>query len=298
MATPSHLRPLQASELILNGRGAVYHLDLRPEELADTVITVGDPDRVAQVSRYFDRVDTRLQHREFVTHTGTLSGRRITVVSTGIGTDNIDIVLNELDAVTNIDLERREPRAQFRQLDIIRIGTSGSLQADIPVDTFVASTHGIGIDNLMHFYAHELNDEELLVRQAFIRHTQLREPFALPFVKGGSPGLLKLFTEGFSHGMTVTCPGFYGPQGRVLRLPLALPGLNDRLGSFSYGKLRVTNYEMETSAIYGLGQMLGHRTASLSAIVANRVNGSFSSDGGAAVDRLIRTTLDLLAGGS
>lgn len=296
MQTPSPSRPLAPSELILNARGAVYHLDLRPEELADTVITVGDPDRVERVSRHFDTVDVRRQHREFVTHTGMLSGRRLTVVSTGIGTDNIDIVLNELDAVANIDLEHRTLRETFRRLDIIRIGTSGSLQADIPVDSFVASSHGIGIDNLMHFYASEPNAEDLEVRQAFLRHTRLGEPFALPFVKGGSPGLLKHFTEGFSHGMTVTCPGFYGPQGRVLRLPLSQPGLNDRLGSFHYGNLRITNYEMETSAIYGLGQLLGHRTVSLSAIVANRVDGSFSPDGAAAVDRLIGTVLDILAG--
>jgi len=289
---------LPPSELILNERGAVYHLDLRPGELADTVITVGDPDRVERISRHFDDVEVRRQHREFVTHTGTLAGRRLTVVSTGIGTDNIDIVLNELDAVANIDLERRVVRDSLRRLDIIRIGTSGSLQADIPVDAFVASSHGIGIDNLMHFYAYEPNAEEWQVRQAFPRHTRLGEPFALPFVKGGSPGLLKLFTQGFSHGMTVTCPGFYGPQGRVLRLPLSQPGLNDMLGSFQYGNLRITNYEMETAAIYGLGQLLGHRTVSLSAIVANRVDGSFSADGGAAVDRLILTVLDILAGRS
>jgi uridine phosphorylase len=298
MQTSSQQRPLPPSELILNDRGAVYHLDLRPEELADTVITVGDPDRVERVSRHFDNVEVRRQHREFVTHTGRLAGRRLTVVSTGIGTDNIDIVLNELDAVANIDLERRVLRDSLRRLDIIRIGTSGSLQADIPVDAFVASSHGIGIDNLMHFYAYELNAEELQVRQAFLRHTRLGEPFALPFVKGGSPGLLKHFTAGFTHGMTVTCPGFYGPQGRVLRLPLSQPGLNDLLGSFSYGNLRITNYEMETSAIYGIGQLLGHRTVSLSAIVANRVDGSFSADGGAAVDRLILTVLDILAGRS
>lgn len=298
MQTPSPSRPLPPSELILNDRGAVYHLDLRPEELADTVITVGDPDRVEHVSRHFDAVEVRRRHREFVTHTGTLAGRRLTVVSTGIGTDNIDIVLNELDAVANIDLERRVLRESHRRLDIIRIGTSGSLQAHIPVDAFVASSHGIGIDNLMHFYEYELNAEELQVRQAFLRHTRLGEPFALPFVKGGSPGLLKHFTAGFTHGMTVTCPGFYGPQGRVLRLSLSQPGLNDRLGSFGYGNLRITNYEMETSAIYGIGQLLGHRTVSLSAIVANRVDGSFSADGGAAVDRLIHTVLDILAGRS
>jgi len=298
MQTPTNQRPMAASELILNERGAAYHLDLRPEELADTVITVGDPDRVAQVSRYFDTVELRRQHREFVTHTGLLAGRRITVLSTGIGTDNIDIVLNELDAVVNIDPARRAPRERLRQLDIIRIGTSGSLQADVPVDSFVASTHGIGIDNLMQFYACVPNDEEVLVRQAFQRHTLLGDPFPPPFVKGGSPGLLKHFTSGFAMGMTVTCPGFYGPQGRVLRLPLSQPGLNDRLGSFRYGNLRITNYEMETSALYGLGQLLGHRTVSLSAIVANRVDGSFSADGAAAVDRLIRTVLGILAGRS
>jgi len=279
----------------LNARGAVYHLDLRPEELADTVITVGDPGRVSRISQYFDSIDTRLQHREFITHTGTIAGKRITVISTGIGTDNIDIAINELDAVANIDLERREPREKLRQLEIIRVGTAGSLQSDIEVDQFVATTHGIGIDNLMAFYRHDLNDEELMIRQAFIRHVQLSDAFAMPFVKGGSPGLLKYFTEGFHLGMTVTCPGFYGPQGRALRLPLSQKGLNERLSSFTYGNRRITNYEMETSALYGLGQLLGHRTASLSVIVANRVDNSFSRDTSKAVDRLIQKVLDTLS---
>lgn len=282
------------SELILNERGAVYHLDLRPEELADTVITVGDPDRVERVSSLFDEVEVRRAHREFVTHTGVFNGRRLSVVSTGIGPDNIDIVLNELDAVANIDFESREVRSVHRTLDIVRIGTSGSLQSDVPVDSFVASTHAIGLDNLLHFYRSEHNEEERQIRHAFATHTQLNGHGAGPYVFGASPALLRRFAGECHHGITVTCPGFYGPQGRVLRLGLAHPELNDLLTRFSFGSHRITNFEMETSAIYGLARLLGHRALSLSAIVANRVEKGFSSDATAAVDRLIRLAVDRL----
>jgi uridine phosphorylase len=283
------------SELIINKRGAIYHLNLRPEELADTIITVGDPDRVQEVSRHFDHIDHRLQHREFITHTGTIGNKRISVVSTGIGPDNIDIVLNELDALVNIDLNTRTIKEKLTSLKIIRVGTSGSLQADIPVDSFVASTHGIGLDNLMHFYRTIHNEEEKQLLHAFITHTQLHNHLSHPYIFGGSPLLLKLFTKNVFHGLTVTCPGFYGPQGRVLRMGLALPNLNDYLTKFSFGQHRITNFEMETAAIYGMGKMLGHHCLSLNAIVANRTNMTFSANSETAVKKLIEHTLMIMA---
>ena len=204
------------SELIINSRGAVYHLDLRPEEIAGTVITVGDPDRVREVSKYFDSIEIKAQHREFITHTGYVGKKRLTVLSSGIGPDNIDIVINELDALVNIDFETRQIKNKLTPLNIIRIGTSGSLQADIPVDNFVASTHGLGIDNLMNFYRHEQNDEEQQLLQSFVTHTQMHGQMSYPYISSASGSLLKHFVKDFHQGITVTCPGFYGPQGPVL----------------------------------------------------------------------------------
>ncbi len=283
------------SELIINSRGAVYHLDLRPEELADTIITVGDPDRVSAVSKHFDTIETRCNHREFISHTGYIGKKRITVVSTGIGTDNIDIVLNELDALANIDFETRTIKPQLSRLTIIRVGTSGSLQADVPVDSFVASTHGIGVDNLLNFYRRDNNEEEQQLIRAFVTHTQMTN-LATPSIASAGPSVQKHFVEGFYQGMTVTCPGFYGPQGRVLRLGLTNPDLIDQLTQFRYGNHRITNFEMETSAIYGLGKLLGHQCLSLSAIVANRVEKTFSKDGALAVENLITKSLGIIAG--
>ncbi len=285
------MQRIAESELILNSRGGVYHLDLLPEELAPWVITVGDPDRVKEVSKYFDRVEVQRSHREFITHTGWLGKKRLSVVSTGIGTDNIDIVLNELDALVNIDLETRQVKETLRSLQIIRVGTSGSLQADIPVDSFVASTHGIGIDNLLHFYRHDPNEEAQALLQAFITHTQLNPA---PYVSSASVGLLKHFVNNFHQGITVTCPGFYAPQGRVLRLGLAFPELIDLLQSFQLGRHRITNFEMETAGIYGLGNLLGHHCLSLSAIVANRIAQEFSPDGTALVNKLIVNALEII----
>jgi uridine phosphorylase len=289
------MQRIAESELIINSRGAIYHLDLRPEELANTVLTVGDPDRVAMVSKYFDKIEHQAQHREFVSHTGYIGKRRLTVVSTGIGTDNIDIVLNELDALVNIDFTTRTVKPQLTQLTIIRMGTSGALQENIPVDSWVASTHGLGIDNLLNFYRHDQSDEENLLLHAFSTQTQLHQRLAQPYISGASAALLKRFTEGFHHGITVTCPGFYGPQGRVLRLGLSQPELIDRLTGFSYGPYRITNFEMETAGIYGLGKMLGHSCLSLSAIVANRVQKQFSKDGNKSVEGLIQETLRIIS---
>lgn len=283
------------SEFILNQRGAVYHLNLRPEELASTIITVGDPDRVSEVSKHFDHIDGKFQHREFVTHTGSISNKRISVVSTGIGTDNIDIVLNELDALVNIDFTTRTVKPIHTPLTIIRVGTSGSLQEDIPADSFVASTHGLGIDNLLNFYQQKNNPEEVEILGAFINHTSLGHTVAAPYIAGAGPSVLKHFVEGFHHGITVTCPGFYGPQGRILRLGLFNADWVDQLTSFRYGNHRITNFEMETSGIYGLGRLLGHHCLSLSAIVANRVSKQFSKDGAAAVEKLIVKTLETLS---
>lgn len=283
------------SELIINQRGAVYHLNLRPEEIAPTVITVGDPYRVSEVSKHFDQVEGKFQHREFVTHTGRIGQKRISVVSTGIGTDNIDIVLNELDALVNIDFNTRTIKPTHTALTIIRVGTSGSLQANIPADSFVVSTHGLGIDNLLNFYQQKNNPEENEILGAFIQHTGLGNNIASPYIASASPSVLKHFVEGFHHGITVTCPGFYGPQGRVLRLGLFNTDWVDQLTSFQYGNHRITNFEMETSGIYGLGKLLGHHCLSLSAIVANRVNKQFSKDGAAAIEQLIMKTLETLA---
>ena len=290
------MQRIAESELIINERGAVYHLDTRPEELATTIITVGDPDRVAAVSKYFDKIEFMNQHREFVTHTGYSGKKRISVVSTGIGTDNIDIVLNELDALANIDFETRTIKPQLISLQIVRVGTSGSLQKDIPVDSLVASTHGLGIDNLLNFYRIEHNDQDKQLLQAFITQTQLQQHFAQPYISGAGSSLLKHFVDGFHHGITVTCPGFYGPQGRVLRLGLSNPNLVDNLTSFSFGQHRISNFEMETAGIYGLGKLLGHQCLSLSAIVANRVEKQFSKDAGKIMERLITTTIGIIEG--
>lgn len=288
------MQPIAASELIINNRGAVYHVNCRPEEIAHTIITVGDPDRVQEVSKHFDTVEFTNQHREFISHTGTLAGKRLTVISTGIGPDNIDIVVNELDALVNIDFETRLIKNELTSLNIIRLGTSGSLQMDIPVDSFVASTHGLGIDNLLNFYRHDNNEEERQLVQAFLTQTQLQNTFSLPYISTAGASLLKHFANGFHQGITVTCPGFYGPQGRVLRMGLTNPHLIDRLTEFNFGNHRITNFEMETSAIYGMGRILGHQCLSLNAIVANRISKEFSKDGAKAVENLIATALQII----
>lgn len=289
------MQRIAESELIINKRGAIYHLDLLPEEIAQTIITVGDPDRVEMVSRHFDKIEVKQQHREFISHTGTLGPKRLTVISTGIGPDNIDIVLNELDALANIDFNTRLVREELTHLNIIRIGTSGSLQADIPVDSFVASTHGLGLDNLLNFYRLEHNEGENQLLQSFITHTQLNSTISQPYISGASPSLLKHFVTNFHHGITVTCPGFYGPQGRVLRLGIKNPELINRLTHFTFGQHRITNFEMETSGIYGLGRLLGHNCLSLSAIVANRVQMQFSKDGNALVEQLIQQSIGIIS---
>jgi uridine phosphorylase len=289
------MQRIAESELIINSRGAVYHLDLLPEELAQNIIIVGDPDRVGMVSKYFDTIEVKRQHREFVSHTGMIGNKRITCTSTGIGPDNIDIVLNEFDALVNIDFGSRMIKKELTSLNIIRIGTSGSLQADVPVDSWVAGTHGLGLDNLLNYYRLEHNDQEKELLQSFVTHTQLHAQICNPYISHASASLLKHFVDGFHQGITVTCPGFYGPQGRVLRLGIRNPELIDRLTQFRFGQHRITNFEMETSAIYGLGRLLGHHCLSLNAIIANRIAKEFTKDAHKLVDGLIKKVLETIS---
>jgi len=283
-----------ASELIITPAGRIYHIDLLPKELAQTVLTVGDPGRVADVSKHFDKIESKASHREFVSHTGMLGKKRITVLSSGIGPDNIDISLNELDACVNIDFNTRTIKKEFTQLDIIRLGTSGSLQADIPVDSLVASTHGIGLDNLMHYYQITYTPDERKMAKAFAKHSGLDNSPLVPYAVQGSDELLSFFKDGYQHGITVTCPGFYAPQGRVVKAALQFPNLVDSLSSFQYKGQRITNFEMETSAIFGLGKVFGHRCLSINTIIANRQDKSFSKDAKAAVENMIIKSLEII----
>lgn len=286
---------IKESELILNPDGSIYHLNLRPEQVADTIILVGDPNRVPRVSAYFDTIEFSTQKREFCTHTGTYKGKRLTVLSTGIGPDNIDIVINELDALFNIDLHTRKPKEQLTSLNIVRFGTSGSLQADIPVDSFVLSSHGLGMDNMLHAYKDAPNVREIAIEEAFMAHTQWNTDKGRPYIVGcGEILKQQLLTDKVFEGITGTAPGFYGPQGRMLRLPVQDPTLNDKLHSFNYKGYRMTNLEMETSAIYGLSKLLGHQAVSLNAIIANRAAGTFTKDTKKVVENLIVYGLEQL----
>ena len=284
-----------ATELVLDGNGAVYHLGLLPQQLADKIILVGDQDRVGKISRFFDAIEHQVQHREFVSHTGWYQQKRITVLSTGIGTDNIDICMQELDALVNIDFETRCINDIKKSVSIIRLGTCGSLQGEVGVDQLVAGTHGLGIDNLLHFYQPNNNPEEQQILAAFEQHTNIHAHQIKPYISSASAGLLKHFTEGYTHGITVTCPGFYGPQGRILRLPLKMPNLVDQMTSFRFGNHHIANFEMETSAIYGLCNLLGHQCLSINVIVANRVKQEFSKDGAKAIDHMIQKSLGIIA---
>lgn len=283
------------SELIITDRGAIYHLDLKPSELANTIITVGDPGRVPQVSKYFDKIEYKAAHREFVTHTGTYKGKRISVVSTGIGPDNIDIVLNELDALANIDFATRTIKETFTELTIIRLGTSGAMQEDIPVDSMLASAYAIGLDNLPYFY-NENHFLDTTFPKQFREHCSWDVRNSDPYWIEADKGLVDVFKKHkYKLGCTLTNVGFYGPQGRVLRLPIPQEDFHEKLQSFRYRKESITNLEMETSAIYFLSSVLGHRAISLNAIIANRANGSFSKDNVAAVENLIENSLEIIA---
>lgn len=290
------MKPIAESELILNSDGSVYHLQLCENEIADTIITVGDPDRVKEVSKHFDKIEVRKKNREFVSHTGYSGKKRITVISTGIGTDNIDIVLTELDALANVDFKTRLIKKEKKVLQIIRIGTSGSLQSDIQVDSFLASSYGLCLDNLLHFYQPKLTNFELNLANEFSKMVLTKNSKIHPLVISASKDLMEVFTSDKVHtGITVTCPGFYGPQGRVVRNKLAYPNLIDNLNAFQFKNLRITNFEMETSAIYGMARMMGHQAISLNAIVANRVLKQFSKNGHKAVQKLIKFALEKIS---
>jgi uridine phosphorylase len=286
---------IQSSELILNPDGSVYHLNLKPENIAHDIIFVGDQNRVEKITKNFESIEFSQQKREFKTQTGIYKGKRITVMSTGIGPDNIDIVMNELDALVNIDLQTRQPKETLTSLNIIRIGTSGSLQEDIPVDSFVMSTFGLGLDNMLRSYLIDAVSN-LEMEDAFVKHTNWDLRKGKPYVISCSEKLEKIIESDKMHkGITATAGGFYGPQGRVLRLNIQDEELNSKMDNFKFEENRITNFEMETAAIYGLGKLLGHECLSLNAIIANRASGTFSDDPYKAVDELIAYTLNKLS---
>lgn len=287
---------IKSSELLTNPDGSIFHLHLLPEDLADDVILVGDPGRVETIASHFDHIELKKSNREFYTITGTYRNHRLTVVSTGIGPDNIDIVVNELDALANIDLKTKEIKPSGRTLNMVRIGTSGSVQSDIPVDSFVISEKSIGCDGVLRFYAGNDGVCDRRFEDAFISHCQWTPAAARPYVVNAAPELVaRLHDPGHTiKGVTLTAVGFYGPQGRVLRLPLAMPGINDRITDFRYEGYKVTNYEMESAAITGLCNLLGHHAATICLIIANRMNGDASADYHGNMAKLIRYTLDRL----
>jgi len=286
---------IKESELILNPDGSIYHINLKPENIASDIIFVGDQNRVEKITKHFDTIEFTTQKREFKTQTGTYKGKRITVMSTGIGPDNIDIVMNELDALVNIDLKTRTIKPELTSLNIVRIGTSGSLQANIPVDSFVMSQYGLGLDNMLQSYVIDSICEHE-IEEAFITQTNWDLRKGRPYVVAGSKTLAtKLESNQIFKGFTGTAGGFYGPQGRVLRLAIQDPELNTKMDSFNYNGTKMTNLEMETGAIYGLGKLLGHECLSMNAIIANRANGTFSKNPYKAVDELIEYTLNKIA---
>jgi len=288
---------IEESELIINPDGSIYHLNLKPEQLAKTVITVGDPDRVTHVTNMFDTIEFTTQKREFKTITGSFKGKRITVISTGIGTDNIDIVFNELDALVNIDFETRTIKEKKTSLQIIRIGTSGSIQASIPVGSFLISEYGVGFDGLMHFY--DIEHQEFEFSEALKNHLEWGSHMTVPYTYRADSELIDLLlTDKIVTGITVTNAGFYGPQGRQLRLPPTDPNMNEKLASFNYKGKQITNLEMETAGIYGLAFLLGHRAISMNAILANRATGDFSSNPSELVEKLIEYTLNKITADS
>lgn len=283
--------PIAESELIINPDGSIYHLHLHPENIADDIILVGDPGRVEVISSYFDSIEFKMANREIHTHTGYIANKRITVMSTGMGTDNLDIVINELDAISNINLKTRRPNDLHRSLNLYRLGTSGALQPEIPVDTFLASTHGVGIDGLMWFYEQVNSVIDKDMTEAFLKDTQWPDDLPKAYIVPGSTQLLNTVGKDFNKGITATAPGFFGPQGRILRMPLAYPDLNQRISSFNYKGQKLTNFEMETSALYGLSKALGHQAMTVCAIIANRERKEYSKDYKVTVIKLIEKLL-------
>jgi len=286
---------IKPSELILNPDGSIFHLHLKPENISDQIILVGDPDRVDTIASLFSKIDFTTQNREFKTATGWYNNKQLTLISTGIGTDNIDIVVNELDALVNIDLEKREIKPDHHSLKIVRIGTSGGLQDDLPVNSFVVSQKAIGFDGLLNFYSGRNEVTDLDFEQAFKDYTGWNALLASPYVADASEELCSLFdTDDFKKGVTISAPGFYGPQGRELRIPLAYPHLNEKIESFRYKNLRITNFEMECSAIYGLSKLLGHEALTVCLIIANRVSLTANENYRTEMKRMIKLILDKL----
>ncbi len=285
---------MENSELILNDDGSVYHIHLKPEHVADTVILVGDQGRVKMVSDHFDKVEHQISNREFNTHTGTYKGKRLTVMSTGIGTDNIDIAISELDAAVNIDLANRQHKSERKSLNLIRIGTSGAIHPDIPVGSFVISEFGLGFEGLVYFYDYKPRPFDKKITDKLQEHLQWNPNLAAPYIVAGSSSLVDRLQEGMVKGITATASGFYGPQGRALYLQPSITDLGDKLRAFSYEGHRITNFEMETSALYGLGQMLGHKCCTCCAIIANRSIKEYADNYKLIVKDLIVTVLDRL----
>ena len=284
------MHKLQDTELILTPENKIYHLNLSKEEIANDIILVGDPDRVALISSKFDKIEHKIQNREFITHTGTLNGKRISAIATGIGPDNIDIVINELDALVNIDFQTRTINKNKKKLNLIRLGTSGALQQDIKVDTFIAASYGLGFDGLAHFY----NNQEILEQEmstSYANHAIWPSKLAAPYFVKASECLLEKFPD-IPNGITATAPGFYGPQGRTLRLIPSIHNLHEKMESFSYEGEKISNFEMETSALYYLGQTLGHNTLTICAIIANRLTKQYSKDYKKTVEKMIDLVLN------
>ena len=279
------------TELIITKEGRIYHLDLLPEDIGDNIILVGDQERVPTISKYFDRIELKRSKREFVTHTGLLNNKRVSVISTGIGCDNIDIVVNELDALVNIDFEKKVVKKDHKTLSIIRIGTCGALQKEIPVDQFVLSTYGLGFDGLLAFYNPIYEDDEKALQKAFLQQIPWPKDANQPYFVRGSKILSEKIGKGMHHGITATANGFYGPQGRSLRLKTKLPDMNKFLNRFDYKNQKILNFEMETSALYGLSTMLGHHACTVCAVIGNRFSNTFSKDYKKAIENLVTTVL-------
>ncbi|AZI27111.1 phosphorylase [Pedobacter sp. G11] len=282
---------ISESDLIINPDGSIYHLNLLPDDVADTVITVGDPDRVGEVSKYFDKVDYKKGKREFITHTGYVGSKRVTVLSTGIGTDNIDIVFNELDALVNVDFETREIKPNLKSLNIIRIGTSGAVQPDISMGTILASSYGLGMDALMNYYIQEVSEDEKSLKDDISAHFGHLGAIK-PYLTAASRSLIDTIGKDLPKGITITAPGFYAPQGRLVRAKNAVPDFIKLINSFRSNQHRITNLEMETAGIYALAKVLGHQALSVNAILASRVNFEFSKEPNKIVESAIKLVLE------
>lgn len=269
----------------------VYHLNLLPEHISKDIFLVGDQGRVSEISKHFDRLEHQIANREFVTHTGYIGNKRISAISTGIGTDNVDIVLNELDALVNTHLESGEEKKEKTSLNLVRLGTSGTIQRDIQINSLVVSSHGLGLDNLMHFYANNQFDKDM--QDAIDRQIEWPDSLSKPYIYAANNNLMSKFEE-FTLGVTVTAPGFYAPQGRKMRIPFSIEDLHQRLLNFKHNGTKITNFEMETSALYGLGKLMGHNCLTICTILANRAKNEYSDNPKGAIDNLIEQAIDKL----